>query len=90
MLQHQPSNSSTDLPKSRSVSTSNSSIDLQNQSREQLMQSNHRARREDGEKPIIMASIDSFHPMAGIKQKLKAYQQFLREYEDYRDKIVLI
>jgi len=37
-----------------------------------------------------MASIDSFHPMAGIKQKLKAYQQFLREYEDYRDKIVLI
>lgn len=48
------------------------------------------ARRDEQKSPIIIASIDSFHPMAGIKQKLKAFQQFLRDYDDYRDKICLI
>ena len=81
---------------SRSVSTSNSSADLHNLNAEVNINTLSSRRtladqeRPGLEKPIIISSIDSFHPMAGIKQKLKAYKNFLREYDDYRNKIVLI
>lgn len=54
------------------------------------MTSKGRLRQEEADSPIIIASIDSLHPMAGIVQKFRAFQQFLREYEDYRDKVMLI
>lgn len=37
-----------------------------------------------------MSSIDTYHPTAGIKNKLLAYYQFLRDYPSYRHKVVLI
>jgi len=35
------------------------------------------------EKPTIMASIDSYHPIAGLKNKLLSYQLFLQRYPSY-------
>jgi trehalose 6-phosphate synthase/phosphatase len=41
--------------------------------------------------PIIMTSMDSLHPITGIKNKLLSYYQFLRKYrETYHRKIILI
>ena len=37
-----------------------------------------------------IASIDSYHPIGGIKNKLLAYQEFLRKYPDYRNRTILI
>ena len=40
--------------------------------------------------PIIMSSIDSYHPISGLKHKLTAYHQFLQKYPTYRDRVVFI
>lgn len=41
--------------------------------------------------PIIIASIDSLHPITGIKNKLLSYYQFLEKYkESYNRRIVLV
>jgi trehalose-6-phosphate synthase len=41
--------------------------------------------------PIIISSIDSLHPITGIKNKLLSYYQFLRKYrETYNRKVMLI
>lgn len=40
--------------------------------------------------PIIMSSIDSYHPISGLKHKLTAYRQFLVKYPTYRDRVVFI
>ena len=37
-----------------------------------------------------MASIDSYHPISGLKNKLLSYQLFLQKYPQYQNKIVLI
>jgi len=34
-------------------------------------------------KPIIMTSIDSYHPISGLKNKLLSYQLFLQRYPSY-------
>jgi len=45
----------------------------------------------DGQRPIIISSIDSLHPITGIKNKLLSYYEFLKKYtETYNRKIVLI
>ena len=42
-------------------------------------------------RPIIISSIDSLHPITGIKNKLLSYYEFLKKYtETYNRKIVLI
>ena len=38
---------------------------------------------------IIMASIDSCHQTTGLILKLKGYYQFLKDYPEYREKVVL-
>jgi trehalose-6-phosphate synthase len=38
----------------------------------------------------IMTSIDTFHPISGLKNKLLAFLEFLRKYPSYRNKIILI
>ena len=41
--------------------------------------------------PIIVSSIDSLHPITGIKNKLLSYYQFLKKYrETYWRKIILV
>jgi trehalose-6-phosphate synthase len=48
-------------------------------------------RREGEEPPMIITSIDSLHPITGIKNKLLSYYQFLKKYGDtYKRKVVLI
>lgn len=41
-------------------------------------------------KTIIFASIDTFHPISGVKNKLMAYIEFLRKYPGYRGRIMFI
>ena len=36
-----------------------------------------------------MASIDSCHQTTGLILKLKGYYQFLKDYPEYREKVVL-
>jgi trehalose-6-phosphate synthase len=41
--------------------------------------------------PLVIASIDSLHPITGIKNKLLSYYQFLRKYrETYHRRVILI
>jgi trehalose 6-phosphate synthase/phosphatase len=48
-------------------------------------------RPEGEEPPMIITSIDSLHPITGIKNKLLSYYQFLKKYGDtYKRKVVLI
>jgi trehalose-6-phosphate synthase len=48
-------------------------------------------RPEGGEPPLIITSIDSLHPITGIKNKLLSYYQFLKKYGDtYKRKVVMI
>jgi trehalose 6-phosphate synthase/phosphatase len=42
------------------------------------------------EQPIVMTSIDTFHPISGLKNKLLSYQLFLQKYPRYQNRIVLI
>ena len=42
------------------------------------------------EQPIIMSSINAFHPISGVTNKLIAYHEFLKKYPNYRKKVVLI
>lgn len=45
----------------------------------------------DNATPIIISSIDSLHPITGIKNKLLSYYQFLMKYrETYNRRVVLI
>ena len=37
-----------------------------------------------------MTSIDTFHPISGLKNKLLSYQIFLQKYPRYQNRIVLI
>lgn len=37
-----------------------------------------------------MTSIDTFHPISGLKNKLLSFLEFLRKYPSYRNKIILI
>ena len=37
-----------------------------------------------------MSSIDSYHPISGLKNKLLSYKLFLKQYPTYQNKIVLI
>ena len=37
-----------------------------------------------------MMSIDSYHPISGLKHKLQSYQMFLQKYPSYQNRIVLI
>jgi trehalose-6-phosphate synthase len=37
-----------------------------------------------------MSSIDSYHPISGLKHKLLSYQKFLEKYPNYRNKIIFI
>ena len=39
---------------------------------------------------IVLSSIDSCHSMTGIILKLKGYYSFLKQFSEYRDKVVLI
>jgi trehalose-6-phosphate synthase len=41
-------------------------------------------------KPKIIASIDTFHHMSGITNKLKAYHNFLKDYPKYHHRLVLV
>jgi trehalose-6-phosphate synthase len=59
------SSANEDEIRSRSVSTSNSSVDLQKL--QAGISPSSRKPNETSGQPIIIASIDSFHPMAGIK-----------------------
>ncbi len=34
-------------------------------------------------KPFIMSSIDSYHPISGLKNKMMSYQRFLRRYPSF-------
>ena len=38
----------------------------------------------------IISSIDRFHPISGLKNKLLAYQKFLRDYPHYRQQACLV
>ena len=38
----------------------------------------------------VISSIDRFHPISGLKNKLLAYQKFMREYPSYKNHICLI
>lgn len=37
-----------------------------------------------------MTSIDTFHPISGLKNKLLSFHEFLKKYPSYRGKIILI
>ena len=37
-----------------------------------------------------MSSIDSYHPISGLKNKLLSYKLFLQQYPCYKNKVVLI
>lgn len=37
-----------------------------------------------------MSSIDTFHPLSGLRTKLRGYYKFLKAYPAYRNKLVLI
>ena len=39
---------------------------------------------------LIMSSIDTYHAVSGLKQKLLSYRQFLRDYPFYQNRIVFI
>ena len=41
-------------------------------------------------KKHIISSIDRFHPISGLKNKLLAYQKFLREYDQFRQGTCLL
>lgn len=41
-------------------------------------------------KKVIIASVDSWHPLSGIKHKLEGYQLFLKTYPPIRKSICLI
>lgn len=41
-------------------------------------------------KPIIISSIDSFHPIRGLKNKLMTYYEFLKKFPVYQNKVMLI
>lgn len=43
-----------------------------------------------GRKKHVISSIDRFHPISGLKNKLLAYQKFLREYPGYKGHTCLI
>lgn len=45
---------------------------------------------QNKQRPIIMSSIDSYHPISGLKHKLLSYQKFLEKYPNYRNKIIFI
>ena len=45
----------------------------------------------DGNIPMVITSIDSLHPITGIKNKLLSYREFLRKYRDtYFNRVMLI
>ena len=37
-----------------------------------------------------MSSIDTYHPISGLKKKLLSYKLFLRKYPKFHGKVVLI
>jgi trehalose-6-phosphate synthase len=41
-------------------------------------------------KPWVIASIDTYHPISGLMTKLKSFRNFLRDYPQYVDRVVLI
>ena len=41
--------------------------------------------KTQAKRPILIASIDTFHRMSGIINKLKAYYSFLQDYPGYRN-----
>ena len=41
-------------------------------------------------RPIILASANVAHPIAGIQNKLAAYLEFLRKYPNYRSRVCMI
>ena len=44
----------------------------------------------DSDQTIIISSIDSYHPISGLKHKLLAYRNFLENFRGYRDRICFI
>jgi trehalose-6-phosphate synthase len=40
--------------------------------------------------PLVMGSIDSYHPISGLKNKLLSYELFLKKYPNYQNRVVLI
>jgi trehalose-6-phosphate synthase len=47
-------------------------------------------KKEKFDRPLVMSSIDSYHPISGLKNKLLSYKLFLQQYPTYQNKIVLI
>lgn len=43
-----------------------------------------------GKRKHVLSSIDRFHPISGLKNKLLAYQKFLREYPNYKQSTCLV
>jgi trehalose-6-phosphate synthase len=57
------------------------------------MKQNNRAPHSKNQKyvrPLVMGSIDSYHPISGLKNKLLSFKLFLQQYPTYQNKIVLI
>ena len=48
------------------------------------------SKKDKYERPLVMSSIDSYHPISGLKNKLLSYKLFLKQYPTYQNKIVLI
>jgi trehalose-6-phosphate synthase len=43
-----------------------------------------------GKRRHIISSIDRFHPISGLKNKLFAYQKFMRDYPHFRTQACLV
>jgi trehalose 6-phosphate synthase/phosphatase len=50
----------------------------------------HFSQSASGKRRQIISSIDRFHPISGLKNKLLAYQKFLRDYPHYRTQACLV
>ena len=40
--------------------------------------------------PIVISSIDTYHPISGLRQKLRAFLNFLEANPNYKNKVVFI
>ena len=41
-------------------------------------------------KKVIVASVDHIHPLSGLRNKLLAYQHFLKNYLPFRKSVCLV